>query len=74
MRYPILDAIPRTGGARNTFSALKPDIHYNVTSGEVSLSLGKGQAFDPSPIAPDVFALPGELTENAGFRMAHLSR
>ena len=50
--------------------SVKPDIQYNMTSGEVSLSLGKGQAFDPSPIAPDVFALPGELTKNAGFRMA----
>lgn len=50
--------------------SVKPDINYNMNSGEISLSLGKGQAFDPSPIAPDVFALPGELTKNAGFRMA----
>jgi uncharacterized protein len=49
---------------------VKPDINYNMTSGEISLSLGKGSSYDPSPIAPDVFALPGELTKNAGFRMA----
>jgi hypothetical protein len=49
---------------------VKPDISYNMTSGEVSVSLGKGPGFDPMPIAPDVFAMPGELTKNAGFRMA----
>jgi uncharacterized protein len=49
---------------------VKPDINYNVTTGEISLSLGKGSSFDPTPIAPDVFALPGELARNAGFRMA----
>jgi hypothetical protein len=41
-----------------------------MATGEISLSLGKGAEFDPTPIAPDVFALPGELTKNAGFRMA----
>jgi len=50
--------------------SVKPDIHYNLTSGEISLSLGKGSGFDPAPIAPEVFALPGELTRKAGFRMA----
>jgi AAA+ ATPase superfamily predicted ATPase len=49
---------------------VKPDINYNMTTGEVSVSLGKGSGYDPNPIAPDVFALPGELTKNAGFRMA----
>jgi hypothetical protein len=49
---------------------VKPDISYNMTTGEVSLSLGRTPGFDPTPIAPDVFALPGELTRNAGFRMA----
>jgi len=49
---------------------VKPDVHINMASGEVSLSLGKGASFDPVPIAPDVFALPGELTKNGGFRMA----
>ena len=49
---------------------VKPDINYNMTTGEISLSLGKGSGFDPAPIAPEIFALPGELTKNAGFRMA----
>lgn len=49
---------------------VKPDINYNLNTGEVSVSIGKGTGFDPSPIAPDVFALPGELTKNGGFRMA----
>jgi hypothetical protein len=49
---------------------VKPDINYNMTSGEVTLSLSKGAAFDPEPIAPEIFALPGELTQNAEFRMA----
>jgi hypothetical protein len=49
---------------------VKPDVSYNITTGEVSLSLGKGAGFDPAPIAPEIFALPGELTKNGGFRMA----
>jgi hypothetical protein len=49
---------------------VKPDVSINMATGEISLSLGKGASFDPTPIAPDVFALPGELTKNAGFRMA----
>ena len=50
--------------------SVKPDVNYSMTTGEVSLSLGKGSGFDPSPIAPEIFAMPGELTKNAGFRMA----
>jgi hypothetical protein len=49
---------------------VKPEISYNLDSGEVSISLGKGSGYDPSPVAPDIFALPGELTKNGGFRMA----
>lgn len=49
---------------------VKPEITYNLTTHEISVSLGKGPGFDPSPIAPEVFALPGELTRNAGIRMA----
>jgi hypothetical protein len=49
---------------------VKPDINYNMSTGEVTVSIGKGIGFDPIPIAPDVFALPEELTKNAGFRMA----
>lgn len=50
--------------------SVKPDINYNMGTGEVSVSLGKGSGFDPTPIAPEVFAMPGELSKNAGFRMA----
>lgn len=50
--------------------SVKPDVNYNMTTGEISLSLGKGSGFDPAPIAPEIFAMPGELTRNAGFRMA----
>jgi hypothetical protein len=50
--------------------SVKPDINYNMTTGEISVSLSKGAGFDPTPIAPEVFAMPGELTKNAGFRMA----
>ncbi|HEX4039611.1 MAG TPA: hypothetical protein VHX37_16255 [Acidobacteriaceae bacterium] len=49
---------------------VKPDISYNMASGEISVSLGRGAGFDPVPIAPEVFAMPGELAKNAGFRMA----
>ncbi|MGA7218717.1 MAG: hypothetical protein WBX38_10405 [Candidatus Sulfotelmatobacter sp.] len=49
---------------------VKPDVSINMATGEISLSLGKGSDYDPTPIAPDVFALPGELTKNSGFRMA----
>src|ERR1700724_1175258 len=54
----------------DTRRQVKPDVSINLATGEISLSLGKGPSFDPTPIAPDVFALPGELTKNAGFRMA----
>lgn len=50
--------------------SVKPDISYNMATGEVSVSLGRGADFDPLPIAPEVFAMPGELTRNGGFRMA----
>jgi len=49
---------------------VKPDVNYNMATGEVSVSLGRGSGFDPTPVAPEVFAMPGELTKNAGFRMA----
>jgi uncharacterized protein len=48
----------------------KPEINYDLNSAEVTVSLGRGSSFDPAPIAAEVFALPGELTRNGGFRMA----
>lgn len=49
---------------------VNPDINVNLKTGEATLSLSKGANFDPAPIAPEVFALPGELARNGGFRMA----
>jgi uncharacterized protein len=49
---------------------VKPEAELDLNSGEVKFSLGKGKDVDPSPIAPEVFALPGEITKKGGFRMA----
>ena len=49
---------------------VNPNISFNMQTSEFSLSLGKGSDFDPNPIAPEVFSLPGELTKKGGFRMA----
>jgi hypothetical protein len=49
---------------------VRPEISINPQNQEVSLSLGKTVGFDPEPIAPEVFALPGEMARKAGFRMA----
>jgi hypothetical protein len=51
-------------------SQVKPEVTFNMNTGEVGISLGRGAAYNPDPIAPEIFALPGELTKNAGFRMA----
>jgi hypothetical protein len=49
---------------------VRPEASYNVLTGEIEVSLGKTASADPAPIAPDVFALPGELAAKGGFRMA----
>jgi hypothetical protein len=49
---------------------VKPELSYNINSGEVNVTLSRASTYDPGPIAPEVFALPGELARNAGFRMA----
>jgi len=49
---------------------VKPEAELDLHSGEVKLSLGKAADTDPSPLAPEVFALPGEITKKGGFRMA----
>lgn len=49
---------------------VKPEAELDLNSGEVKLSLGKGVDVDPAPLAPEVFALPGEITKKGGFRMA----
>jgi hypothetical protein len=48
---------------------VKPEAELDLSTGEVKLSLGKGVDFDPAPLAPEVFALPGEITRKGGFRM-----
>src|SRR5690348_15839644 len=48
----------------------KPDINYHSTPGEVSVSLGRGVAFEPALIASYVFAMPCELASNVCLRMA----
>jgi hypothetical protein len=50
--------------------SVRPEISLSPVTGEVSLSFGAKPGFDPAPIAQEVFAMPGELTRNAGFRMA----
>lgn len=52
------------------FRRVNPELGLNPTTGEITISLGRGGEIDPSPLAPDIFALPGEITENSGFRMA----
>lgn len=50
--------------------SIRPEITLSPVNGQVSLSFGAKPGFDPSPIAAEVFAMPGELARNAGFRMA----
>ncbi len=52
------------------FRLVRPVVTYNPLTGGASLSLGQASNFDPTPIAPEVFAMPGELARNGGFRMA----
>ena len=52
------------------FRRAQPEAAFNVGTGEVNVSLGRRGDEDPSPLAPEVFALPGELAKNGGFRMA----
>ncbi|MGD0697035.1 MAG: hypothetical protein ABSB82_19630 [Terriglobia bacterium] len=49
---------------------VRPEISINGVTGELEISLGRAANLDPAPMAPDVFALPGELTRKGGFRMA----
>ncbi len=52
------------------FRQVKAELNVNPMTGEIGFSLGRGSEFDPTPVAPEIFALPGELSENGGFRMA----
>ena len=55
---------------RRFIRQVRPEAELDLNSGEVKLSLGKGANLDPAPLAPEVFALPGEITRKGGFRMA----
>jgi hypothetical protein len=49
---------------------VRPIITVNPVNGETSISFSRSSDADPSVFAADVFAMPGELTKNGGFRMA----
>jgi hypothetical protein len=49
---------------------VRPVITVNPANGETSISFGRSGDADPSVLAADVFAMPGELAKNGGFRMA----
>jgi AAA+ ATPase superfamily predicted ATPase len=49
---------------------IKPQARFDLSTGDVSVSFGAGGEIDPAPIAPEVFALPGELARHGGFKMA----
>ncbi len=49
---------------------IKPEAKFDLSTGDISVSFGTGSAIDPAPIAPEVFALPGELAKHGHFKMA----
>ena len=49
---------------------VRPTITVNPADGETSISFTRSGNADPSVLAADVFAMPGELARNGGFRMA----
>lgn len=52
---------------------VKPEAELDLNSGDDKLSLGKGVDLDPAPLAPEVFALPGEITRKGGASRRALS-
>jgi len=49
---------------------VRPTIAVNPANGNTSISFSRSPDSDPSVLAADVFAMPGELAKNGGFRMA----
>ncbi|HEY6290713.1 MAG TPA: hypothetical protein VI455_04015 [Terriglobia bacterium] len=49
---------------------VKPEAEVDLNTGEIKFSLGRGASSDPTPVAPEVFALPGEVARKGQFRMA----
>ncbi len=46
---------------------VKPQAGLDLQTGEITLSFGRRD--DPEPLAPEVFALPGRMTEKGNFQM-----
>src|ERR1041385_6353438 len=49
---------------------VRPTIAVNPANGNTSISFTRSADADPAVLAADVFAMPGELAKNGGFRMA----
>ncbi len=49
---------------------VKPQAGLDLQTGEITLSFGRGSDFKPEPVAAEVFALPGWMTEKGNFQMA----
>jgi hypothetical protein len=49
---------------------VRPVIGINPSNGETSITFNRSGDSDPSMLAADVFAMPGEMAKNGGFRMA----
>jgi hypothetical protein len=49
---------------------VRPTIGLNPANGETSISFSRSGEADTSVLAADVFAMPGEMAKNGGFRMA----
>src|SRR5258708_5711870 len=49
---------------------VRPSIAVNPVNGETSISFSRSNGADPGVLAAEVFAMPGELAKNGGFRMA----
>ena len=49
---------------------VQPTITFNPVNDETSISFSRFAGANPSVLAADVFAMPAEMAENGGFRMA----
>jgi hypothetical protein len=54
------------GLVRRFVQRVKPEAKVDLTTGEISLSF-KGAESNPEPLAPEVFAPPGELSQTPDF-------
>jgi hypothetical protein len=49
---------------------VQPQIYLDPATGDVSFGLGRSVRTDFASLAPEIFAMPGELAKTGGFRMA----